>query len=412
MPSVRKINLLFLAADKFPPFWGDTSILFARHLVGRGHKIDWLLQSEADCRQSHETRWKSSRVWVGATDNGTSRWRRLKKHLLNFCNELKIFRLTRQENYDCIVVKDKFIFTLIAIVVARFKKTKLIYWLSYPFPEDSLHRVRCGSARYPLFYFVRGRLFSVLLYRVIMPEADHVFVQSEQMKRDVIAKGILAGKLTAVPMGVEITDVPYQKDLSMTVQNDDEKKIVYIGTLTRVRKLDFLVRVVDLVRKQVPGAKLYLVGAGDDFEDEQLIINEAVRLGLAEVVVITGFLPKAAMWKYIQTADVCVSPYYPTFILNSTSPTKLIKYMAIGKAVVANDHPEQRQVLRDSAGGLCVPYREEAFADAIVALLRDPQKAAEMGQNGRKYIEQHRTYQVIADMVDHRFLQILCGRTD
>jgi len=320
--------LLFLTADKFPPFRSDVSILFARHLVGRGYKIDWLLQSDADCQQSHDTRWKSSRVWVGATDNGTSRWRRLKKHLLNLCNDLKIFRLIRQEDYHCIVVKDKFIFTLIAIVVARFKKTKLIFWLSYPFPEDSLHRARSGSARYPLFYLVRGGLFSILLYRVIMPAADHVFVQSEQMKRDVIAKGIFAGKLTAVPMGVEITDVPHQKDFSMTVQKSEEKKIVYIGTLTRVRKFDFLVRAISLVRKQVPGAKLYLVGAGYDSEDEQLIINEAVRLGIADAVVITGFLPKTAMWKYIQSADVCVSPFYPTFILNSTSPTKLIEYMA------------------------------------------------------------------------------------
>jgi glycosyltransferase involved in cell wall biosynthesis len=126
----------------------------------------------------------------------------------------------------------------------------------------------------------------------------------------------------------------------------------------------------------------------------------------------TGFLPMTEAWGYVRAAEVCVSPFYPTFVLNSTSPTKLIEYMAMGKAVVANDHPEQKQVLRDSAGGLCVPYREKAFADAIVELIRNPQKAAEMGQNGRKYVEQHRTYHTIAGMVDHHFRQISCGRTD
>jgi len=410
MSSVKKINLLFLTGDKFPPFRGDTGVLFARKLIDRVYKIDWLLQSDADCSQSYETQWESNKVWVGATDNGTSRWRRLKKHVLNLCNDLKIFRLIRQENYHCILVKDKFISALLAIVIGRYQKTKFIYWLSYPFPEDSLYQARNGSARYPIFYFIRGWLFSVLLYRVIMPVADHVFVQSEQMKNDVIAKGIFAGKLTAVPMGVEITEVPHHKDFPITERKNEDKKIVYIGTLARVRRLDFLVRAVSLVRKQVPGVKLYLAGVGDDPADEQLIINEAVRLGIAGAVVITGFLPIMEIRKYIQTADVCVSPFYPTFILNSTSPTKLIEYMAMGKAVVANDHPEQKQVLRDSAGGLCVPYREEAFADAIVELIRDPQMAAEMGQNGRKYVEQYRTYQIIADMVDQRFRQILCDK--
>ncbi len=182
MLSTDKIRLLFLAPDKFPPFRVDVSVLFARELAGRGYEIDWLLQSEKDCLRPYETRWQSGRVWVGATDNGSSRWRRLKKHLLDLSNDLKLFKLVGQKDYHCILIRDKFISAILAIIATRNKKTKLIYWLSYPFPEAAIYRAQNGSARYPLFYFIRGRLFKFLLYRIIMPASDHIFVQSKQMK--------------------------------------------------------------------------------------------------------------------------------------------------------------------------------------------------------------------------------------
>ncbi len=228
-----------------------------------------------------------------------------------------------------------------------------------------------------------------------------------------IANGVPPEKLTPVPLGVKIDNVPVRKSAKVLDQKSDKKRIVYIGTLTRVRRMDFLVRVFSLVRKQIPEAVLYLAGCGDDPIDEQIIIKEADRLEVSDAIVITGFIPKATTRKYVQSADVCVSPFYPTFILNSTSPTKLIEYMAMGKAVVANNHPEQTQVLKDSCGGICTPYCEEAFAAAVVELLQNPDKTAIMGQNGRKYVEQYRTYPVIADMVDQQFRQILsCEATN
>ena len=105
-------------------------------------------------------------------------------------------------------------------------------------------------------------------------------------------------------------------------------------------------------------------------------------------------------------ADVCASPFYPTPVLRSTSPTKLVEYLALGKAVVANDHPEQRRVIEESGAGLCVPYDEERFADAIVTLLEDPDARRSMGERGRRYALERRSYGVIADVVERRMLEI------
>ena len=120
-----------------------------------------------------------------------------------------------------------------------------------------------------------------------------------------------------------------------------------------------------------------------------------------------SFLKREIAWKYVHKADVCVSPFYPTPILNSTSPTKLVEYMAMGKPVVANDHPEQSNIITESKCGLCVPYEESAFAQAIVDLLSDPKMAHQMGLNGRSYIEKFRTYSTIADHVERQLIKLL-----
>ena len=104
-------------------------------------------------------------------------------------------------------------------------------------------------------------------------------------------------------------------------------------------------------------------------DDEQLLRREAERLGISRNVTITGWLPMPEAWQQVRRAALCVSPYLPVPILRSTSPTKLIEYMALGKPVVANDHPEQADVLRESGAGLVCGWNEQEFAAAIVELL-------------------------------------------
>ena len=85
------------------------------------------------------------------------------------------------------------------------------------------------------------------------------------------------------------------------------------------------------------------------------------RLGIADRVVFTGALPRDEAFAYVRAADVCLSPIYPSPMLDVASPTKLVEYMALAKPVIANEHPEQTQVLDASGGGLHVPWDESGL---------------------------------------------------
>jgi glycosyltransferase involved in cell wall biosynthesis len=154
--------------------------------------------------------------------------------------------------------------------------------------------------------------------------------------------------------------------------------------------------------------RLLFIGGGDDADDRPRLERRAAALGIAEHVEITGFLRRELAIARVRSADICLSPFYPTPVLNSTSPTKLIEYLALGLPVVANDHPEQRHVLKDSGAGVCVPWGAKYFARGVAWLaVRGLAVRERMGESGRRWVLEHRTYARIADELERQYLKLL-----
>ena len=256
--SMSPLRLLVISSDYYPPTRVDVSVLFGVELVKRGHQIDWILQSEAACRRAYVAEWGDGRVWVGATDLGDSLIRRLRKHIFGIANDCRLFSRLRQTPYDAIQVKDKFLAGILAIIARRLFRIRFIYWLSYPIPEHYLMRAKDGTARYPLLYALRGSAFKWLLYRCLLPAADHVFVQSEQMRCDVAAEGIPLDKMTAVPMGIDVEMfAAANPGEPRTVLPPGVPCVLYLGTLDKARRLDFVMRAFARVRGGAGGTTLY-----------------------------------------------------------------------------------------------------------------------------------------------------------
>ena len=391
----KDLSILCMAYDTFPPLRMDVKELFGKQIASKGHRIEWILQSEQPLQKSTVVQWLGQKVYLGATNPGRSLFCRVHKHLLALLNDFRVYRLVNLHQYDIVIVKDKFFAALMALMATKHRKTKFVYWLSYPIPEASLYEARQKTARYPFLYRIRGIVFSFLLYKVIGPHCLHMLVQSQQMKVDMASSGIPDEKMTVVPMGYDASrDLPGVGALG-------PHTMIYIGTLLKTRKLDILIRILAKVIRVYPDAKLYMVGPEELPGDKQLLLDEAQRMGLEDSVVITGKVPHEKALEYCSGATVCMSPFFPTPILNSTSPTKLVEYMSLAKPVVANDHPEQKVMIEASNCGICVAWDESEFADAVCKLFgQTKRELEEMGMRGRRYVERTRTYKHIGDQVN------------
>ena len=395
------MRLFYFVADAFPTWRVDLVELFSVQLRQRGLETTWSTRrDDAGLHGRLDMHGQIAILPISLGKKGVVA--KALNRLLEPLSELLIFlHLLLDKPYDIIQVRDdRYIAAFFALLAARLRGARFTYWLSFPFPEHDLAMADEATGSRRAFLHLRGRFARWWLYRVILPAADHIFVQSPKMRENIARMGLPEAKMTPVPMGVP----PRLLDWLNTARGEVVPgRVLYLGTLAASRKLEILVEAFARVSAAFPHATLLFVGDGD-FPHERVDLERLVgELGLVDSVTFTGFIPMEQAWQWAATAEVCVSPFAPCDTLDVASPTKLVEYMAFGKPVVVNTHPEQTQILSECEVGALVTWSAEGFAEGISRLLDDPGQAAARAAKGPAWVRAHRTYDHIAETVLARY---------
>lgn len=395
------MRLFYFIADAYPAWRLDLVELFSVQLRSHGVETTWgTRRNDRGWLRTAEMHGNAAVLPVSLGKGGMAA--KILNRLLEPFSELLIFlRLAFGRRFDVIQVRDdRYSAAFFALLAARLRGARFTYWLSFPFPEHDLAMAAEASGLRRLFLLLRGHLARAWLYRCILPAADHVFVQSPKMRENIARMGLAEEKMTPVPMGVP------PRLLNWPAADREEVvpgRILYLGTLASSRQLGTLVDAFALVRRQFPHASLVFVGEGDFPHERSSLEQLAASLGLGDAVAFTGFVPMEQAWRLATTAEICVSPIVPTPTLAVGSPTKLVEYMALGKAVVANRHPEQTAILEDSGAGVLVPWSAQGFAEGMAWILAHPGEAAVLAAKGPAWVRGHRTYDRIAEDVYRQY---------
>ncbi|MGV7210616.1 glycosyltransferase family 4 protein [Oxalobacteraceae bacterium A2-2] len=388
------MRLLYLTAEQWPTFRPDVLALFGSYLPRHGVQAD--LATEHDrAAGSKAPAWQGGRSLLCQVPAS-----RAGQYLVKLWHSLRVLAGADPRQYDAIQVRDMSVTALAGLLCARLKGLQFFYWLSYPQSEGQVDRARQRGPKAGMRYWfplVQGLFGQWLLYRVVLPRANHVFVQSRQMQLDLAAKGIPMEKMTPVPMGVD-TAVASPEHIA---PSDDprlrgKRVVVYLGTMDPVRRVDILFDMLARAMPRMPDLLLVLAGDTEDAHHRSWLRERAAAAGVADHVLWLGWRPAAEAWAYVRAAELGLSPFPRSFLLDSASPTKAVEYMGLGLPVLVNDNPDQRQVIEESGAGLCVPLEGDAFADAVVELLGAPERLRAMGERGRAYVASQRSYARIA----------------
>lgn len=408
--SIKSINMLHVCRKIYPSFRVDLTELFSKNFINFGHSVDWMMQSmEASETQVIDVA-ERERIFLGKSLRGKPIVNKALNKALTLLQDFKIIPQVMSGNYDIVQVRDKTFASLLGLLVCKFKKVKFVYWMSYTFVEGDLISAQESWAkqRYlkAAYLWMRSKITGFYLYKIIVPFADHTFVQSDRMEAHVAALGSFEGKLTTVPMGVSNDDL----ELELTAKSDErlegKNAIVYLGTMIAIRQIDFFIRVLDEVIKQEPNTVLLLIGDGLQ-EDMQLLRDETKRLDLEEKVIFTGFIDRIEAWRYVKSCRVAMAALPPNPVLDTCSPTKAVEYMAMSVPSVVNDVGDQGTIVEQGETGLVADYEPKAFADAVVQLIRDDEMHASMAKKGRPFVYANRSYEHLSSMLQNKYLEIL-----
>jgi glycosyltransferase involved in cell wall biosynthesis len=154
--------------------------------------------------------------------------------------------------------------------------------------------------------------------------------------------------------------------------------LLYVGRVAFEKNIDFLLRVLALVRRGVPDALLVVCGEGPALTD---LTRLARGLGIADAVRFVGYLDRATrLLDCYRAADALVFASR-----TETQGLVLLEAMALGVPVVSTAVMGTRDILAPGRGAV-VPDDDEAdFAACVTRLLSDPALRARLSAEGREY---------------------------
>lgn len=402
---MKKVNFYYSIVDSFPPYRVDIVELFDLLHQSNKAQVEWYMSCNTPNRRLTQS-YKRQDVNLPIKFSQGNKFLKIANKFFYWFFDAWFLIKCLFKSVDIIQVRDKYLAAILGLIIAKIKGVKFVYWCSYSFPEHDYESfLNENNVKKKYFYWLRAMFGFSILYRLVIPYGDHTFVQSKQMLSDIENYGVAKSKMTVVPMGAPKRLLnEWGKGV---IQESLPGRIVYLGTLASVRRLNVLIDAFSLVHKHNPSATLLIIGEGDFLYERENLEEQVRQLELTACVEFAGFLPIEEAWSLTATAAICVSPFFPTKALASTSPTKLAEYMALGKPVVCNNHPEQSEIVKASGAGLCVEWSAQSFADAILWMLDNPELAAEMGAKGHTWIESNRTYEIIANRVWQTYQEVL-----
>lgn len=183
--------------------------------------------------------------------------------------------------------------------------------------------------------------------------------------------------------------------------------ILAVNRLSEKKGVHVLLSAMELVLQKEPNAVLVVAGSrwyGSNDEDDYVrhVKERAARLG--ESVRLLGYVPYRRIPAIFLLGDlfVCASQWQ--------EPLARVHYeaMATGLPILTTDRGGNAEVLDPGGNGLIVEPHDSpsAFADGILSLLADPERARLMGRQGRDAAQQRYGWARVAT----ELLAVLEGR--
>jgi glycosyltransferase involved in cell wall biosynthesis len=170
----------------------------------------------------------------------------------------------------------------------------------------------------------------------------------------------------------------------------DGRTVLHVGILSTGRGSLTMIEAINLLVRRMDGVRLVLVGAFDSPQDETEVRQLIVQHQLEDIVELVGWVPFSDLPRWFAQADVGLVPWldadqFPPPII----PTKLFEYMGSRMPVVASERAEIARFMDGLDCGLVVkPGDPHALAEAIEYLLAHPTAAKQMGDRGRRAVEE------------------------
>ena len=218
--------------------------------------------------------------------------------------------------------------------------------------------------------------------RLLWNQADHVLPVTGVLARTIAEYGVSPSRITVIPNGVNperFGGIPHidkaKSDLGLPPR-------IVIGFTGFIRSWNAVHRLIDFVAAHGAQLDLHVLVVGDGPARRDLEERASAR-GVYDRLTITGVVKRDDVARHVAAFDIAVVPSMTPY----SSPLKLFEYLKLGRAIVAPDAENIREILTEGENALLFdPTEEGAMEAALLRLCSDAALRLRLGNSARETI--------------------------
>ncbi|TWT82116.1 putative glycosyltransferase EpsD [Planctomycetes bacterium CA13] len=307
-------------------------------------------------------------------DSGCKTHEHLVTQKLDPRNIGRIAKILKQENADILYVTDAFHNMVVGRLAAYFAGTTKTVLAFHSF--DTVLR---DGDKMP---FAR-RLVQGSADRMLHPTYHRVIALAEGHKEYLAStKKIAEEKIAVVHNGIDHHRFCVTRDKSEARTKlglpTDKQIVGIVAALRPWKSHDKFLESASKIAKEAPNTLFLIAGQGKEREN---LVTLTKKLGLEKNVQFMGQVSDVPT--FLQSLDISVlTSFHEAF------PLSLLESMSSGLPVVSTDVGSVNEIIDDSVTGYLVPFGDtDLFAQKVVSLLQNGELAKQLGDAGRKKVE-------------------------
>jgi glycosyltransferase involved in cell wall biosynthesis len=209
-------------------------------------------------------------------------------------------------------------------------------------------------------------------------KAKKVSVISTVLQNRAISIGIPPERVVYLPNGAPtdyIRPLPQDRERRRFGLPIDTPVLAAVRSGNMHREVSVFARVLE----QIPKAMLLMIG-----REPLAALQLATQRGFRDRIIATGWVSDADYPRYLACADVCFCPLEDNLNNRARWPAKIVDYLTSGRATVTNHVGDVGPLFRQHEIGLLAGQADGELAEAVVTLLRDPDRRRFLADQARE----------------------------
>ena len=224
--------------------------------------------------------------------------------------------------------------------------------------------------------------------KLLLSRCDRMIVHGNILKQDMIINNrTFTNKISVIPHGDYSFFTKY-KENKESIKNS----ILFFGRIVDYKGLNYLIRSIPLIVKEIPDVKLTIAGEGDISK-----YKESIKKNIDHIIVKNSYISDKDVATLFESTQLLILPY-----IEATQSGPLHIACAFKKPVVATNVGALQETVENGQTGIIVPHSNvNALAEAIIGLLKNDKLRYNMGENAYKKMKEDMSWDKIAnDTID------------